>query len=1343
MKKSSSDPKPKSGDELVEKKKEVKKRVKKQDKEVVSTLASKDTAKPTPKEKSVEKPVKPIVSNLALGKATDKPVKPKKAASNKVVEKVKVKTPEQTSEVKPKTNVKPKPTTALSQLPNYLDDPLIQKPNMRLMEQKVSESYQLMLDYLSFKGPLSFVFETYENWITNILPRQIKATQIPLKDGTHLEFEFEFAAKPVYKDKNGKEKPLYPRTAMLENHNYVSQLFITVFHFKEDRLIAKKTGVPFFEIGAMVNSVLCHLRDMSPEEKLLVGSDPNDAGGYFIFVPGIKQMQDARKAKAVYILSIDGMMKDQNQLFKEKEIVSKITISTTKGTQQITVVCDKHNILNTRCGLKQDPNTKKQRTVNVLILYYILDKISKVEFNLEETIKMIVSLTKAEYRHDMQIALAPTIGNFMTFQNPIQFFSEQLGVGNKALLEEESMNHVNNVVFPTTSDYHYRKIELSMLVVRLLEYMIGKRKMDDRDHWGNKKIVTAGSHIQTLFNTLLIRVVRDIKSTLEQRTIDIGNIERCCITAFREHLTANFHASFTSAHWGPTNSRRASAQYVEPMPTDGTIITLWSLISGIKKPIHSQGKVEVKVRHIKDNSQGYAGLEDSPEGKTIGIKLYFALLASVSLEWDPSLILTFINNSELLQVKKNFDPIYNTKIVLNGIFLGWGRGLLMEVNLRQMKRKGIIPRDVRIFYEDRDDTLYLDCNGGRPVRPLLVVENGELLIDKLNLWKKPMTDIIDSGAMEMVDALEQSRRDYLVSYSVDNLRNRQKINADLKSRLEMIRSGTYTSQNIPNYSGYFDLQNKEGVENTINNLEQMIQKDDYEINFGYCEINPNALLSYTGAVAAFGERNPIPRLTYQANMGRQAVGRTSVVQNLIFDRSTMEIMPTGSFTSTPLEHFIGQTEHSPHQPVMMLVQPTPDNQEDSIELNGSSVDRGLFRYDEYYSTIAVESSTGNNMQKKIYKPNLEDISEVKRTLYRNLDNDGIVRVGSIVSDGDILISMYRKTDTERRDIPEKVRKGEGGQVDAVHQTTDSTGNRIVMVKVRQNRIPIVGDKFQMGNAQKGTVGRIQRGENMPFVISGPPEMIGMVPDVIINPHAFPSRMTMGVFIEMTANLIGIETGTIIDVSSFQEAFTIERLLSVAKRLGWHHRGYVRMASGITGRPYGIQRDTNVQMKPEELKGLPAGSGLMFMLPISYRQLKHVTHKKMHARGIGAKRMDTRQPVGGRQRDGAPRFGRMESDVFKGHGVFYNLADRLCGSSDAFESVVCTGCGNAALIDYNNKRFKCTLCKTEHANEGFGKLTTPYILTNIRFHLQSAGINAKLNITPHIEGKIYAEPYEEV
>lgn len=1191
-----------------------------------------------------------------------------------------------------------------------------------LMKAPMSETYKLMLRCMNYAGTIPFAKDSYNYTITEGIKKIIEAeeSRIPMKSGGYIQFKYQTFNKPTLKE----GRPLFPREARLQNLDYKIQFFVTIQIVKDEEVVVEKSGIPFFELPCMLKSAGCNLDGLTEEEQLRVGSDPNDPGGYYIVVPDIKQSNsEPRRSKEVFHLNKDSLMKNVCHVFKSKtSVMSKVTISTNHGTQQVGILkIPKTNVLRVKASVKEG------KEINVMTVMYVLQDMllseqgereeGEKEISVDEMVEDIVSMTKKEHRERVRIALTPTLGEYKMIENAYSDFADKLGVNNLATYKEEVKAHVTKVIFPTSPDFEKRKIAFSILVVRLLEYMIGVRGLDDRDHWGNKRIDTSGNHIQTLFSTLFIRVLRDIRTSMETRIVDIVTVESCCVDAFNRNLTQEFHSAFTGASWGPSNSRRSNAQYVEPMPTSGTLITVYSLLSGLKKP--TKNKVMPSVRQVKTSGWGFYGPGDSPEGNVIGLKLFLSALASVSLDRKPKIIENFIKDT----INNKHKDTY-VKVMLNGIFQGWADGEELEMKLRDAKRHTVIPKDIRIYLDtEEDEILYIDTYGGRPVRLMLVVEDGELVINKKDLWNASVQEMVTEGVFELVDPLEL--KNSLSCFSVNHFRSMKKIRKDLEDKLDMAKNGIFTDGENINVKKKKEKEEKK--KEAILNIEDALEKHDYETNYDYCEIDPNAVGSYSEGLVPLSNHNPIPRISYQANMNRQAVGRASIMQHLMYNRTTMEIIPTGSFTETGLEDFIGQGEYSPHQPMFMCIRPNPTNQEDSIDLNQSAVDRGMAHFYEWYTSPASETNVHGAIVKRIKLPNLAKYNEVKRKHYRHLDDRGIARIGSIVDEGDVLIAVIREnvTTDEKKDVSITVRKGEGGQVESIHKSKDSSGNLTVLVKVRQARVPIVGDKFQMGAAQKGTVGSLIPEQDMPFVIGGSRDMMGMKPDVVINPHAFPSRMTVGALLEMVLMIFGIKTGTMMDVSSFQEELTMDNIQKAFHKLGIHNQGKVQMASGITGM---------------ELEG---DDGFMFMLPISYRQLKHVTHNKMHARGTGARKLDTRQPVGGRQRDGAPRFGRMESDVLASHGTRANLRDRLAGSSDAFDTPVCIACNQFATTDLLLKTFKCSMCENESKGEGFGRVELPFISINIKHQFALAGIHMKFKYSKGHERQIHTPGYEEI
>ena len=301
------------------------------------------------------------------------------------------------------------------------------------------------------------------------------------------------------------------------------------------------------------------------------------------------------------------------------------------------------------------------------------------------------------------------------------------------------------------------------------------------------------------------------------------------------------------------------------------------------------------------------------------------------------------------------------------------------------------------------------------------------------------------------------------------------------------------------------------------------------------------------------------------------------------------------------------------------------NQEDSVIMNQSSIDRGLFRSIYYKSYMDVEKTTGQIILEEFEKPSRENTLRMKHGNYDKLDDDGIIAPGTNVIGEDILIGKtaplpegseelgQRKSTHTRRDVSTPLKSTESGIVDHVIVSLNADGHRFVKIRVRSTRVPQIGDKFASRHGQKGTIGVTYRQEDMPFTADG------ITPDLVINPHAIPSRMTIGHLVECLLSKVATLLGQDGDATPFTD-LTVEGVSAVLKDRGFQSRGLEVMHHGHTGRKLQAQ---------------------VYLGPTYYQRLKHMVEDKIHSRARGPVQILTRQPVEGRSRDGGLRFGEME------------------------------------------------------------------------------------------------------
>ena len=334
------------------------------------------------------------------------------------------------------------------------------------------------------------------------------------------------------------------------------------------------------------------------------------------------------------------------------------------------------------------------------------------------------------------------------------------------------------------------------------------------------------------------------------------------------------------------------------------------------------------------------------------------------------------------------------------------------------------------------------------------------------------------------------------------------------------------------------------------------------------------------------------------------------------------------------------------------------NQEDSVIMNQSSIDRGLFRSLFYRVYTEQEKRVGISLVEQFEKPLRSETLRVKHGTYEKLDDDGIIAPGVRVSGEDIIIGKTAPIapDSEemgqrmkfhtKRDASTPLRSTESGIVDKVMVTTNAEGLKFVKVRMRTTKVPQIGDKFASRHGQKGTIGITYRQEDMPFTSEG------ITPDLIINPHAIPSRMTIAHLIECLISKVASLSGCEGDATPFTD-ITVDSVSDALRKHGYQSRGFEIMYNGHTGRKLVAQ---------------------IFLGPTYYQRLRHMVDDKIHARARGPVQILTRQPVEGRARDGGLRFGEMERDCMISHGASAFLRERLFEVSDAFRVHICDLCG---------------------------------------------------------------------
>ena len=319
-------------------------------------------------------------------------------------------------------------------------------------------------------------------------------------------------------------------------------------------------------------------------------------------------------------------------------------------------------------------------------------------------------------------------------------------------------------------------------------------------------------------------------------------------------------------------------------------------------------------------------------------------------------------------------------------------------------------------------------------------------------------------------------------------------------------------------------------------------------------------------------------------------------------------------------------------------------------------------------------------------------------LKEKLDSDGLPFVGSIIEPGDPFYCYLDSSTGEYR--VQNFKKLESAYIESVRALGSDDGNEplnkvAIMMSFKRN--PIIGDKFSSRHGQKGICSRIYPTEDLPFTESG------LTPDIIFNPHGFPSRMTIGMMIEFMAGKSGSIYGTTHDATPFQfeqSQSAIDYYGNLLQKAGYSYYGTESMYSGINGRQLEVD---------------------IFFGVVYYQRLRHMVSDKFQVRTTGPIDVRTHQPVKGRKREGGIRFGEMERDALLAHGAAAVLQDRLLNCSDKTSEKICTRCGSLISISKKNSQQICLLCGK---NDQIVSICIPYVLKYLVAEL--ASVNIRLN-----------------
>lgn len=1058
-----------------------------------------------------------------------------------------------------------------------------------------------------------------------------------------IHFKQIYLSKPTITESDGETAVLFPKEARLRNLTYAAPLYMDVEKtvrtiglegLEETEEAETYDKVYIGEVPIMLRSDYCSLAESTDRELQDSGECPFDQGGYFV-INGSEKVLIAQERMAnnhVYVFR-----KSQPSKFAFTAECRSVVEGSTRNTSSMAIK------MLSRAGVKGGDGQALRATLPyvrsdlpILVVFRALgfvadrDILEHIVYDFADTEMMEAlrpSIEEAYPIQSVEVALdyigkrGSTIG--VVKEKRIQYAKE--------LLERELLPHVG-----VGEEYATRKAYFfGYMIHRLLLVALGRREQDDRDHYANKRLDLGGPLLAQLFRQLFRKLVRDMRTFL-QKSVDKGRDINVTGAISKDTITRGLKYSLATGNWGMqgTAGLRAGVSQVLNRLTYASTL---SHLRRINSPIGREGKL-AKPRQLHNSQWGMICPAETPEGQACGLVKNLALMAYVSVGCASGPVLEFLEEwtmENLEEVSASVIP-KATKIFVNGVWCGIHRNPQQLVNtLRQMRRQVDINTEVGVVYDVRLQELRLYTDYGRCCRPLFIVENQTLRVTKHHIQqlnnreetKFGWSELVKQGFVEYVDTEEEETA--MIAMHISDLSN---------ARSDPAHAYSYT--------------------------------------FTHCEVHPAMILGVCASIVPFPDHNQSPRNTYQSAMGKQAMG--------IYVTNFQTRMDTQGFvlyypqkplvTTRSMEYLHFRELPAGINAIVAIACYSGYNQEDSMMMNQSSIDRGFFRSIFFRSYRAEEKKVGSMVQEVVEKPDRSVTTGMRHGTYDKLDEDGLVPPGTRVSGEDVLIGKTSPLPEEapgmaqrwtKRDVSTSLRNSESGIVDSVMLTTNDAGARFIKVRVRSIRLPQVGDKFASRHGQKGTVGITYTQEDMPWSAQG------IVPDLIINPHAIPSRMTIGHMVEALMSKVSAMMGQEGDATPFTEV-TVDNVSRQLSQLGYHSRGWETMYNGHTGRPL---------------------QAMIFLNPTYYQRLKHMVDDKIHSRGRGPVANLTRQPVEGRARDGGLRFGEMERDCIISHGSAAFLKERLFDVSDAYRVHVCKDCGMMAVANLRSQTFQCRACKS--------------------------------------------------
>ncbi|KAJ1608596.1 DNA-directed RNA polymerase beta subunit [Cryptosporidium canis] len=1147
----------------------------------------------------------------------------------------------------------------------------------------MKDKWRLLPYFLKTEGLVKHHIDSYNYFVTTEIQSIVRANaNRMIRSDVDPSFFIEFLDARVGMPKleeNMITVDLTPMMCRMRDITYAAPIFVDVDYVRGNSVVRKK-NVEIGRIPVMLRSKVCILHGKTPAEMIKLNECPHDPGGYFV-VKGTEKaiLMQEQLSKNRIIVELDS-----------KHNYCATVTSTTAESKSRTLVVFKNGKLYLRhnsfsdeiplCIVLKAMGIETEREIFYTIgnephhQEGIINSLQEVHqegiFTQRQALLYMSKKAKSKFKSTFWSNRGPDKSSAVEESAEVYGSAESGGSkgSSSGTSIEDVLETLNRVLLSHIGtvymDLHPKALFLCLMAKRVLDASKDNSLLDDKDYYGNKRIELAGQLISILFEDLFKRFSVLTKKQIDQTLIRYfqtrdasragssredpnSSYPDCFRNLPTDIITRGMQTALSTGNWSIKRFRMERSGMTQ-------VLTRFSYIAslGIMTRVDSQFEKARKVsgpRALQPSQWGILCPCDTPEGESCGLVKNLALTTHITTDHCPQYLISLLFTMGVQDISSCSYLDFNTKnpenplkeyiqsgtskintpqmhyyVFINGSLLGvHSQPELLASQLRNLRRRGFIGQFVSIFCNHIHSSVQIATDGGRLCRPLIIVDNGvprlrEEHIEQLEKGEIIFSDCISQGILEWIDVNEE------------------------------------------------------------NNLLIALRDENLNSETTHLEIDPLSILGVVSGLIPYPNHNQSPRNTYQCAMGKQVMGSVGFNQFLRCDSVLyLLVYPQKPLCKTRTIEMINfeQLPAGQNSSVAVMSYAGYDI-EDAIVMNKASVDRGFARcFVMKRQTIELQKLP-NGLSERVIAPKTNETgatgSASRRFSLKNehiLDADGVCNVGVQVSEDDTIVNKISPINTreyvgdpsqidlsEYKPSPVKYKGPTSSYIDRVILTENADGNQIYKVITRQTRRPELGDKFSSRHGQKGVVGLIISQEDLPF------SETGWCPDLIMNPHGFPSRMTVGKLLELISSKASVLDGNY----RYGTAFGGTPLEESARCLvenGFHYSGKEYLTSGTTGEAIETQ-------------------------------------------------ILTRQPTEGRSKDGGLRLGEMERDCLVAYGASNLLIERLMLNSDVFETNVCNQCG---LFGYNNY---CHYCKS---SQDISIIRLPYACKLLFQELQAMNV----------------------